>query len=279
MGPTVTHSTGQGFPVPENEGDTASLLRLDRVSRRFGGLVAVSEVSLDVRRNESVALVGDNGAGKSTLLKIIAGVVQPTSGSVEILGQRVELTSPRHARELGIETIHQDLGLVATMTSAANFFLGREIVWGGALRPLRVLRRRLMQQIVEERLRILHVNIPTVRTAEIVSFSGGQRQILAIARSVYWDSRILLLDEPTAALGVREAAEVLKVIERLAGNGRAVVMVSHNLEAVWRVCDRVIVMRHGHKVADLRRSETSVDEVVGFITGARAAQQTGAGSG
>jgi ABC-type sugar transport system ATPase subunit len=251
-------------------GQAPPVLRVENVSKNFAGVAALSDVSLEIHAGEIVGVVGDNGAGKSTLVKTISGEHLPSSGLLQIDGQPVEFTSPAAARALGIETIYQDLGLVDHMDAAQNFFLGREVTYGGALRPLRILRRSAMRSRARQAVEELHVRIPEIATRPVARMSGGQRQAVAIARGVFWGQKLMLLDEPTAALGVRESREAIQMISRLKERGIPMLVVSHNLVHVWEICDRVVVLRLGRKVADLRTSDTSPDQVIAYMTGVAA---------
>ena len=245
------------------------LLELRGVGKAFGAVEAIRDVSLALRRGDVVGLVGDNGAGKSTLVKMLAGAHDPTSGAILIDGLPQVLSPPAQAQQLGIETVYQDLSLISSFTAAENFFLGRELAWGKGPRVLRWMRRRAMLEAAVTGLEELRIEIPRVRTQPVDRMSGGQRQLAAIARGAFWGSKMLLLDEPTAALGVRESREVLDLIARLSARGLTILMVTHNLEHLWSVCNRVIVMRRGTKVADLASRDTTMDEVVAYITGAK----------
>jgi len=241
---------------------TQPLVRLDRVRKEFGAVVAVEEVTLDVRAGDIVALVGDNGAGKSTLVKIIAGVHQPTSGEILLEGEPVRLHGPNDARRYGIEVVYQDLALANGQPVYMNMFLGRELVRG----PLRILNRRKMATTTQRLLDDLDIRIESPR-ATIRDLSGGQRQGVAIARAVQWAERLVLMDEPTAALGVRETKRVEDIILRMRERGRAIVIVSHSLDQVFRVSDRICVLRRGRQVGVRATSETTGDEIVSMITG------------
>jgi len=241
---------------------TQPLVRLDRVRKEFGAVVAVEEVTLDVRAGDIVALVGDNGAGKSTLVKIIAGVHQPTSGEILLEGEPVRLHGPNDARRYGIEVVYQDLALANGQPVYMNMFLGRELVRG----PLRMLNRRKMATTTQRLLDDLDIRIESPR-ATIRDLSGGQRQGVAIARAVQWAERLVLMDEPTAALGVRETKRVEDIILRMRERGRAIVIVSHSLDQVFRVSDRICVLRRGRQVGVRATSETTGDEIVSMITG------------
>jgi D-xylose transport system ATP-binding protein len=241
---------------------TQPLVRLDRVRKEFGAVVAVEEVTLDVTAGEIVALVGDNGAGKSTLVKIIAGVHQPTSGQIVLEGEPVRLHGPHDARRYGIEVVYQDLALANGQPVYMNMFLGRELVRS----PLRVLDRRRMAATTQRLLDDLDIRVDSPR-ATIRDLSGGQRQGVAIARAVQWAERLVLMDEPTAALGVRETRRVEDIILRLRERGRAIVIVSHSLDQVFRVSERICVLRRGKQVGIRTTKETTGDEIVSMITG------------
>jgi ABC-type sugar transport system ATPase subunit len=245
------------------------LLGVRNVSKSFGSIRALDDVSFDHRRGDVMGLVGDNGAGKSTLIKILSGAHDPSEGTIALEGEAQTLSPPARAQRLGIETVYQDLSLIGTFTAAENFFLGRELALGGGPDMLRFIRRRAMAGTALRRLGELGIEIPGVRGKAVDRMSGGQRQLVAIARGAFWGHKLLLLDEPTAALGVRESREVLDLIARLASEGLTVIMVTHNLAHLWEVCNRAIVMRRGRKVADLRSADTTTEEVVALITGAR----------
>lgn len=248
---------------------TTPVLRTRGLSKHFGAIQALTDVDLEVHEGEVVALVGDNGAGKSTLVKCVSGVHQPTAGTVELDGVELHLGSPGDARTLGIETVYQDLALVEELDVAGNFFLGKEEFKGGLIgRLFGVLDLASMRAQAEQAIRDLHVRIPDVRQP-VERMSGGQRQGVAIGRSVFWGKRLLILDEPTAALGVDQSEEVLALIERLVEkSGLAVLLISHNMQDVMRVADRTVVLRQGRKTADLVTKETTSQEIVGHITGA-----------
>lgn len=242
---------------------TASpMLAVRGVRKTFGGVVALDGVDLDVHAGEIVALVGDNGAGKSTLVKIIAGVHRPTDGQVELEGQPVEFQDPSDARDHGIEVVYQDLALADQQSVYRNMFLGRELVTG----LLRKLDSGRMQQETAQILGDLDVHVPSAR-ATVRDLSGGQRQGVAIGRATHWAKRLVLMDEPTAALGVAETRKVEQTISRLRERGLAVLVVSHNLDQVVRLADRVCVLRRGDQVGVVRTDEVTGDEIVSMITG------------
>jgi D-xylose transport system ATP-binding protein len=243
------------------------LLQLRGISKRFGAVQALTEVDFEVHPSEVVALVGDNGAGKSTLVKIIAGIYIPESGEIVFEGQPVHITGPNDVARLGISTVYQDLALCDNLDVVANLYLGRE--QSDRLVPLVVepLDEVSMERRAHEVLSGLSVRIPSVRIP-VASLSGGQRQSVAVARSVMWKSKVVLLDEPTAALGVAQTRQVLDLIMRLREQGLGVVVISHNLADVFEVADRVIVLRLGRRVATFDVRNVNREQVVGAITGA-----------
>ena len=248
-------------PDVKRSGSPAALLSVTGIQKWFGALHALDGVSFDIAPGETVGLVGDNGAGKSTLLKVLSGVHQPTEGTITLEGKEVSFHDPAAARRSGIETVYQDLALVSRFTIAENMFLGRELATGT------LMRKRAMRKASDEALSALNIKVPhSDRT--VARMSGGQRQAVAIARGAYWCRNVILLDEPTAALGVREAADVLRLVEELRGRGLATVLVTHNLDHLWSVCTRVMVMRRGRLVADRPLDRTSPSEVISEITGA-----------
>jgi ABC-type sugar transport system ATPase subunit len=258
-------AVGGAGETPGPAGEPA-LLELTGISRRFGAIRALNDVCLDVRPGECIAIVGDNGAGKSTLVKIMSGVVRPDEGHMTFNGAPLEPDSPLDARRAGIETVYQDLALADHLDPVSNIFLGRELAVGRP-RPLALLRRRQMRAQVKDLIDRTGVNIPSLR-ATVRQMSGGQRQGLAIARALAWDAKLIILDEPTAALGVRETAQVEDLIKSLSSHGVAVVIVSHNLQQVFRVAHRTFVMRHGRCVGRRVVADTHEEEIVGLITGA-----------
>lgn len=231
------------------------------ISKRFGHVDALMEVDFEVLPGEILALVGDNGAGKSTLIKTASGVYMPDKGEIYVNGQRVHLATPHDARNQGIATVYQDLALADSRDVAANLFLGREPTRFGMVDKAR------MNREAREVLRRLRTNIPSVQTP-VGLLSGGQRQAVAIARAISQGGRIFIMDEPTAALGVRESANVLRLILGLKEQGSSVVVISHNLRHVFSIADRITVMRRGRKVGTRLKSDSTPDEVVRMITGA-----------
>lgn len=249
-----------------------ALLRAAGIHKWFGGLHALDGVSFEIRDGDVIGLVGDNGAGKSTLVKILSGVHPPSEGQLYVRDKPVTLSTPNDAQKLGIETLYQDLALIGSFTVAQNFFLGREEVVSGGLSPLHILRKRAMAADAARALAELNIKIPGLKATKVSRMSGGQRQAVAIARGAFWSRSLLLLDEPTAALGVQESRQVLELILRMRERRLAMVVITHNLEHLWSICTRVVVMRRGRKVADLQREQTNPQEVVGYITGAVAEQ-------
>ena len=249
-----------------SDSGAAPLLELRGVGKRFGAVTALSDVDLVVGPAEVVALVGDNGAGKSTLIKTIAGVHQPDSGEVLVGGKPTRIGSPAAASALGIATVYQDLALCENLDVVANLFLGRE----QARPPLGGRLRRLSDDAMEAAARNvlagLSVRIPSLRRP-VAGLSGGQRQAVAVARAVQWGSKLVLLDEPTAALGVEQTHMVLDLVTALRSRGLGVLLISHNLADVFAVADRVVVLRQGANAGTFRVVDTSVDTVVAAITG------------
>jgi simple sugar transport system ATP-binding protein len=241
-----------------------AVLELENISKHYGAIQALTGVSLNIEAGEVVGLVGDNGAGKSTLVKIIAGNFHPSGGAIRIGGTETQLHNPKDARVKGIEIVYQDLALADNLTAAANIFLGRERTNGFG--PIRILDYRGMYKRAGELFAELKSE---TRPRDIVRrMSGGQRQAVAIARTRLSDPKIVLMDEPTAAISVRQVAEVLNLIRRLRDQGIAVVLISHRIPDIFSVCDRLVVLRRGRKVADKRVADSSPEEVTGLITGA-----------
>jgi D-xylose transport system ATP-binding protein len=237
------------------------VLALAGVTKRFGAVQALSDVHLDVAAGEVVALVGDNGAGKSTLVKIICGVYRPDGGTVTLDGREVAVSGPGEAKDLGIATVFQDLALCDNLDVVANLFLGQEH------ERATVLDEVGMEKEAWQLLRSLSAKIPSVRIP-VASLSGGQRQTVAIARSLVGKPQVVVLDEPTAALGVAQTAEVLKLVDRLRENGLGVVLVSHNMADVQAVADRIVVLRLGRNAAEFRVEDATTEQLVAAITGA-----------
>jgi simple sugar transport system ATP-binding protein len=241
-----------------------SVLHLSGVSKHFGAIRALNGVDLTVEPGEALGLMGDNGAGKSTLIKIIAGNFPPSGGEIAIDGETVHLTRPLEAREKGVEIVYQDLALCDNLTAAENIFLGRELKTGWG--PFAVLDKQAMIARSGELFEELKSE---TRPRDLVrKMSGGQRQAVAIARTRLSEAKLVLMDEPTAAISVRQVAEVLNLIRRMKAQGVAVILVSHRMPDVFEICDRIAVLRRGNKVADKRTAATTPEEITGLITGA-----------
>jgi ABC-type sugar transport system ATPase subunit len=310
----------------ENQVNVEPLLRAVNLTKRFGGLTAVDNVSFDIRPGEVVGLVGDNGAGKSTFIKMISGVYQPDGGEIYFEGKKVNFVVPRDARDMGIETIYQDLALAENLDVGSNIFLGREIkrrsiserltqliisvlfalplavlaAWGGfhfykilglvvgGLLGLasgavigwlfgsitQLLDRRKMMAESAKALKRLDIVIHSL-TQQVRNLSGGQRQSVAIARSIYWNARVMIMDEPTAALGVSEQRKVLTLVRTLAGQGVPVIIISHNMQDVFAVADRIVILRRGKKVGEEIAANTTPDKIVSLMVGAEAVHEMG----
>ncbi|HEX8918597.1 MAG TPA: ATP-binding cassette domain-containing protein [Chloroflexota bacterium] len=236
------------------------------ISKRFGNVTALEDVDFEVYPREIVALLGDNGAGKSTLIKILSGALRPDTGTIKLHGREVEFHGPREARDSGIETVYQDLALAPDLDVASNLFLGREILMPGPLGALRIVNQKAMRQQAEQHLRELRVRLKSARQA-VDTLSGGQRQSVAVARTVLWGKDIVILDEPTAALGVAQSAMVLQLMQEVRDHGASVVFISHNMPHVFEVADRMIVLRTGRRVGTLGPDAT-MDQAVSLMTGA-----------
>ena len=269
MNPRVARGDAESTGNGNGRGSTEHLLALRGFSKSFGPVRALHEVDFEVDAGEIVALVGDNGAGKSTLIKAIDGVQPPDSGEAYFDGKQVRIASPQAAENLGIATVFQDLALCDNLDVVANLFLGKELVDGV---PVHVLDEVDMEQRSQQLLLDLSVTtLGSVRT-EVGSLSGGQRQSVAIARTLIGQPKVVLFDEPTAALGVAQTAQVLALVKRLKDEGLGIVMISHNLEDIFQVADRIIVLRLGERVATFDRESTTPEQVVGAITGADTAE-------
>jgi simple sugar transport system ATP-binding protein len=237
------------------------------IIKNFGRVRALRGANFTVYPGEVVALVGDNGAGKSTLVKTVVGVHPPDEGEILFEGKPVTISTPHDARDLGIETVYQDLALAAEIDPAANMFLGREILRPGLLGKLGVLDKAAMRRRSDEAFRALGVRIQDT-SARVANMSGGQRQGIAISRAVTWASKVVFMDEPTAALGVVQTRNVLEQIQRVREHGLSVVLISHNMPEVFEVADRIEVLRLGERVASLRPKDVSMEDVVAAMTGA-----------
>jgi simple sugar transport system ATP-binding protein len=243
------------------------LLKVVDLYKHFVGLVAVDHVSMEVYPGEVVGLVGDNGAGKSTLIKMISGVYHPDDGQIFLEDKEVRFDTPMEARDRGIETIYQDLALCENLDASVNIFLGREPM-RRQLGLLKTVDRKHMLAESETALEELDIEIPNLERP-MREMSGGQRQAVAIARAVYWNARLMIMDEPTAALAVAEQRKVLDLCRTLRDQGVPVIIISHNLLDVFAVADRIVVLRRARKVAELNAQETDMDEVVALMTGSK----------
>ncbi len=235
------------------------------LAKNFGPVQALADLSMKVHAGEVVALAGDNGAGKTTLIKAISGVYQPSGGEILLHGRPVSFASPQEARDQGIETIYQDLALADNLTIGANIFLGREPM-RKAFGFLPVLDRRKMAEAAKSTMALLDFHVNRL-DAPVSNFSGGQRQAVAIGRAVYWNAQILIMDEPTAALGVPEQRKVISLIHQLKAQGRGVIFISHNLQDIFAVADRIVVLRRGVQAGERRIVDTTHDEVVRLMVG------------
>jgi simple sugar transport system ATP-binding protein len=254
------------------DGDgSAEALRVEHIAKRFGGVTALADVNLRLGRGEVLGLIGDNGAGKSTLIKIICGFHQPDAGRIFVDGQEVTIRSVDHARTLGIDTVYQDLALVNELTVYHNMFLNRELVrW-----PM--LSNRRMQRLARQHLEDMGVRIPDV-DVEVAKLSGGQRQAIAVARSVYSDAKILLLDEPLAAMGAKEGALILDLVRDLKERGDvSIIIIAHNYGQILEVCDRINLLQHGSITFDKPTAETSVQELTELVVAEYRAARLGRG--
>jgi D-xylose transport system ATP-binding protein len=243
-----------------------ALLELQEVSKRFGPVQALDRVDFAVHTGEVVGLVGDNGAGKSTLVKTIAGIHSADEGTIRFEGNEIKVSKPQDATRLGIATVYQDLALCDNLDVVANIFLGQEEIAPGPGEATRQLDEAKMEHRANELLSSLAVTIPSLRT-EVGTLSGGQRQQVAVARSLLGEPRVVLLDEPTAALGVPQTKQVLELIGRLREHGLGVVVISHNLANVFEVADRIVVLRLGRTAGDFPAEDTTEEHVVAAITG------------
>lgn len=246
---------------------TEALLKVRGVKKRFGAVEALRGADFDISEGEVVALMGDNGAGKSTLIKCICGVYRPDEGSVIFEGSELAGMGPREIHSLGIETVYQDLALAPDLDVASNLFLGRERKRGGLLGALGVMAKSQMRDESAQVLQDLNVRIKSI-TAPVSTLSGGQQQSVAVARAVTWASKLVIMDEPTAALGVPQTRAVLDLIRAVRESGRSVLLVSHNLPDVMRVADRIEVFRLGQRVARLATEDTNDEQIVAAMTGA-----------
>ncbi|HEY6031745.1 MAG TPA: ATP-binding cassette domain-containing protein [Gaiellaceae bacterium] len=245
----------------------APLLEARGIQKHFGHVVALQEGNFQLAPNEVHAIVGDNGAGKSTLIKIISGVYHADGGELRLDDKPITIGNPREARQLGIETVYQDLALADHLDAAANLFLGREEYLKPPLSWFGFLDRKTMRRRAQEEMKRLKIGIKSVDQA-VVNLSGGQRQAVAVARAIAWGTRIVIMDEPTAALGVRESSMVLELIKEVRSQGIGIIMISHNLPEVFAVSDRITVLRLGRTITTMNTKDTSLEAIVGMMTGA-----------
>jgi fructose transport system ATP-binding protein len=244
------------------------ILKVEGLSKNYGGVQALINAGFELRQGEHVAIMGDNGAGKSTFVRQITGVEKPTSGTIWFDGKQVNFAGPLDAREAGIETVFQNLALADDLDVPSNLFLGREKILFN-LGPFSILDYKGMRKATEEALVRTAVKIPSLSNT-IRNMSGGQRQCVAIARTATFASKLIIMDEPTAALGVQETAQVENIIRQLKANGEPLILISHNMRQVFDLVDRIVVFRRGRLVANLHKHETSGEDIVSYITGAKA---------
>lgn len=241
------------------------ILEVINITKRFGSVIALKEVNLKIYGNEIVGIVGDNGAGKSTLIKIISGNFQPDEGILLFDGKEVRFKSPSDSRKLGIETVYQDLSLCDNLDATSNLFIGREMCRN--FLGLNIIQKRAMNKITADVISKIGIDFPSINE-KIEFLSGGQRQAVALGRFVAWGKRLILLDEPTSAIGVRETGKVLELIKESRKEDNGIIIISHNLQQVFEVATRIIVLRHGEVVGVREKSATNPDEIVSLITGA-----------
>jgi fructose transport system ATP-binding protein len=245
------------------------LIQARGLTKHYGTIVATDDVDVEIGHGEIVAIVGDNGAGKSTLVKMISGAVTPDAGEIRVDGQPATLRNPIEARGYGIETIYQDLAMAPNLDVVTNIYLGRERRRRGPLGLLGAIDRKGMRDEARSHLSDLKINIPKLWGSPVESLSGGQRQSVAIARAMVWASKLVIMDEPTAALGVKQSAAVLEIVKGVRERGISVVIISHILPHVLELADRIVVMRHGQKVADLPAGELDEHKLIELIVGFR----------
>jgi D-xylose transport system ATP-binding protein len=266
MAEAVAGRPEEGLPAaaPAASPGRQPLMELSGINVRFGAVQALRDVDLKIYSGEVMALVGDNGAGKSTLIKVISGINVPDSGGIQWEGEPVHFSGPRAPAALGISTVYQDLALCDNLDVVANLYLGREEI----SRPLPAISEEQMEKRAREVLRDLNVTTLKTPRLPVASLSGGQRQSVAVARAVMWKAKLVMLDEPTAALGVAQTRQVLDLIVRLKDQGHAVLVISHNLADVFEVADRIVVLRLGANAGDFKIADTTREQVVSAITGA-----------
>jgi len=238
------------------------------IKKHFGGVYALDNVDLHLRHKEVLGLVGDNGAGKSTLIKIISGALEKDGGEIYFEGKNVKISNPKDAQHLGIETVYQNLNLVDTLDPTTNIFLGREIIYGGILKYFSLVNNKWMFKETEKLMNKLSINLGNLRKP-VLEYSGGQRQAVAISKATYWNSKIIILDEPTAALGVNESRKALELIKSLKEKSDiSIIIISHNLQHLFSIVDRIMVLRRGKLVTVQNVHDVTATDIIKYITGA-----------
>ncbi|NQT66750.1 MAG: sugar ABC transporter ATP-binding protein [Actinobacteria bacterium] len=246
-----------------------NILSIKNLSKKFGGLIAIDNFSIDLERGQIVGIVGDNGAGKSTLIKMISGVYKPSNGEIFFKGNRIDILGPAKRRDLGIEVIYQDLSLADNLNTYVNIFMGREKK-KKFLGFIDILDEKYMEEESKKILSMLSISIPSLKE-EVALLSGGQRQSIAIARTIYWDAELLIMDEPTAALGVEETGKVYSLIRKLKEEGVTIIIISHNINEIYNVVDRFVILKNGKLISNCKKSKTSIDSVISMIVSGKEA--------
>jgi simple sugar transport system ATP-binding protein len=249
-----------------NNGQDTPIVHMENIVRRFGTIVALDGMDFTVENQQVMALLGDNGAGKSTLIKVLTGIHPPTSGQIYFEGKPVQIDSPRYARDLGIETVHQDLALVNLMSISRNFYLGREMV--RKIGPIDWLKRKAMDEQTKESLADVGINIRSA-SERVGKLSGGERQSIAIGRAIHFGAKLLILDEPTSALSVAETRKVLTYVKNAKEGGLSVILITHNVHHAYQVSDAYTIIRHGRKVGTYPRGDVTENDIADLITGER----------
>ncbi len=254
------------MPLMSESSGSAPLLEMRGITKRFGAITALDHVHLSLFPGEVLGVVGDNGAGKSTLMKVLSGLYAASEGELLIDGETVRLQSPKDSQDIGIEMVYQDLALAGNLPVFENIYLGREP--GKNRMGFKIVDRRLARQMAKDHLDRLHIHVKSV-DQKVEELSGGQAQAVAIARATAFDARIVIMDEPTAALAIKEVGKVLDLIKRLKDHGTSVILISHRMDDVFFVCDRVMALFHGRNFDEARLGETTRNEVIGWIMGTR----------